>query len=119
MRAGDFGHAIPLIALLWESLVMLPPLLEPQVSHLGDDGDVELLCRHQGEPPASDTEEQCVGVRGQLKKPEKGKADRCRWDIANSLLLSLWMCSTHLCLECWAIHPLDTTLQVFFVVSLP
>lgn len=103
MRAGDLGHATPLIALLWESLVMLPPLLEPQVSHLGDDGDVELLCRHQGEPPL----------------PEKGKADGWRWDIANSLIWSLWMCSTHLCLESWAIHPLDTTPQVFFVVSHP
>lgn len=63
---------------------MSPRLPEPLVSHLGDDGGVELLCRHLRQPPANDREVKHVGVRSWLTKPEKGKADGCRWDIANS-----------------------------------
>ena len=82
-----------MLALLWEFLVKLLPILEPQFSHLfSDDGNGELLCRDRWEADANVLEEQHVVIKDWLAKPENGKVDGCQWDIANFLLLSLWIC---------------------------
>lgn len=81
---------VPLLALLWEFLVKLLLILEPQFSHLfSDDGNGELLCRDWWKPVAKDLEEQRIKVW--LSKPENGKADGHQWDLAKSCLLNFRM----------------------------
>lgn len=68
---------VSLLALLWEFLVKLLPILEPCFSHLfGDDGNGELLCRNQWE--------EHVVLKDCLAKPENGKVGGHQWDLASS-----------------------------------
>lgn len=83
---------VPMLAQLQEFWVKLLPVLEPQFPHLfSGDGNGELLCRDRWEPAANDLQEKHV-IKDWLAKPVNSKVDGCQWDLANSFLLSLWMC---------------------------